>query len=153
MYLHWTASNASFCTWKRSMTFDAFGKHRLTISPMLAAISSVTPRTLPRIRLAIFLKTSMTELTCVPLTIATNEPLAALLVTIKPFSGMLTLLPIFVIADVILILLLKLLTVRMKVFFQLRVANRIIINTLFLKNQRTLWSSESPVEQHSSPCL
>jgi hypothetical protein len=66
---------------------------------------------------------------------------------------MLTLLPIFVIADVILILLLKLLTVRMKVFFQLRVANRIIINTLFLKNQRTLWSSESPVEQHSSPCL
>ncbi|MDR6809583.1 hypothetical protein J2Y45_006560 [Dyadobacter sp. BE34] len=57
------------------------------------AMSRVTSRTLPRMRFGIFLKTSMTELACVPLTIATNEPLrplAALLVTIvysSPFES------------------------------------------------------------------
>jgi hypothetical protein len=65
---------------------------------------------------------------------------------------MLALVPVFVIADMVLILLLQLLAIQMEVFAQLRATNRIGINTNLLKNQRTLWSSEFPVALHSSLC-
>jgi hypothetical protein len=51
---------------------------------------------------------------------------------------MLALVPVFVIADMVLILLLQLLAIQMEVFAQLRATNRIGINTNLLKNQRTL---------------
>ena len=41
----WTASRASFCTWKRSITFTAFGNASLHIRPIDPAMSRVTSMT------------------------------------------------------------------------------------------------------------
>ena len=79
-----TASKASFCTWKRSITTFAFRKHALAILRMLLAMSRVTSVTLSRTRSGIFSSISMTSSDRVPRTMATIVPFplwAALLLT------------------------------------------------------------------------